>query len=227
MVGRERQLAQLGQSFDSGCGGLVLSAVHGARRRRASGNPVWWRSSSPSLGRPRGVLRGRCLPYGEGITYYPVVAAIKQAAGLDRTSTFPTSSRRRCAPSSRARNIRIRSAGTSRRLIGDRRHPRAVEETFWADPPLLRSSRARDRPLVLVFDDIHWGEPTFLDLVEHIADWSRGVIDPACFAWRALDLLEARPGWGGGKLNAVSVSLEPLTYERDAERASHESPRVG
>ena len=66
---------------------------------------------------------------------------------------------------------------------------------------------------MLVFDDIHWGEPTFLDLVEHIADWSRGSpILLLCMA-RA-DLLDARPGWGGGKLNAVSVSLEPLTDEQ-------------
>ena len=66
---------------------------------------------------------------------------------------------------------------------------------------------------MLVFDDIHWGEPTFLDLVEHIADWSRGSsILLLCMA-RA-DLLDVRPGWGGGKLNAVSVSLEPLTDEQ-------------
>ena len=63
---------------------------------------------------------------------------------------------------------------------------------------------------MLVFDDIHWGEPTFLDLVEHIADWSReSAILLLCMA--RPDLLDARATWGGGKLNAATVSLEPLT----------------
>jgi tetratricopeptide (TPR) repeat protein len=60
-----------------------------------------------------------------------------------------------------------------------------------------------------VFDDIHWGQPTFLDLIEHITDWSRGVpIVVLCMA--RPDLLDVRPAWGGGKFNAATISLEPL-----------------
>ena len=63
---------------------------------------------------------------------------------------------------------------------------------------------------MLVFDDIHWGEATFLDLVEHIAEWTREApILLICLA--RPELLEVRPSWGGGKLNATSVLLEPLT----------------
>ena len=63
-----------------------------------------------------------------------------------------------------------------------------------------------------MFDDIHWGEPTFLDLIEHIADWSRDApILLLCMA--RPELLDARPAWGGGKLNAATISLEPLSDE--------------
>ncbi len=75
---------------------------------------------------------------------------------------------------------------------------------------------ARDRPLLLVFDDINWGEPTFLDLIEHIADWSRdAAILLLCLA--RPELLDRRPSWGGGKWNATTVALEALP-EGDCRR---------
>ena len=74
---------------------------------------------------------------------------------------------------------------------------------------------ARERPLVVVFDDIHWAEPSFLDLVEHLADWTRDApVLLVCVA--RPELLDDRPTWGGGKVNATSILLEPL----DAETAS-------
>jgi class 3 adenylate cyclase len=73
----------------------------------------------------------------------------------------------------------------------------------------LFENAARDRPLILVIDDLQWAEPAMLDLIEHIADWSRDVpILLLCIA--RPELLDGRPGWGGGKLNATSVLLEPL-----------------
>jgi class 3 adenylate cyclase len=71
---------------------------------------------------------------------------------------------------------------------------------------------ARERPLVLVLDDLQWAEPPLLDLVEHVADWSREApIFLLCIA--RPELLDVRPGWGGGKLNATSILLEPLSAE--------------
>ena len=71
---------------------------------------------------------------------------------------------------------------------------------------------ARERPLVVVFDDIHWAEPALLDLIEHIADLSRDA--PLLLLCMARgELLDVRPAWGGGKLNATTVSLEPLADE--------------
>ena len=74
---------------------------------------------------------------------------------------------------------------------------------------------AEEQPVVLVLDDLHWAEPPLLDLVEHVADWSREApILLLCVA--RPELLDVRPGWGGGKLNATSILLEPLA-EADAE----------
>ena len=85
-------------------------------------------------------------------------------------------------------------------------------ETQLATRALLEE-RARDRPLVLVMDDLHWAEEPMLDLVEHVVDWSRAApILVLCVA--RPELLDVRPGWGGGKLNATSILLEPLA---DAE----------
>jgi class 3 adenylate cyclase/tetratricopeptide (TPR) repeat protein len=76
----------------------------------------------------------------------------------------------------------------------------------------LLEERARERPLVLVIDDLHWAEEPMLDLVEHVVDWSRAAsILLLCVA--RPELLDVRPGWGGGKLNATSVLLEPLADE--------------
>ena len=80
----------------------------------------------------------------------------------------------------------------------------------------LLERRAAERPLVLVIDDLHWAEPPMLDLVEHVADWSRDApIFLLCIA--RPELLDVRPGWGGGKLNATSVLLEPLDGGGDAD----------
>src|SRR5439155_6087551 len=76
-----------------------------------------------------------------------------------------------------------------------------AEEIRWGVRKLLEAI-ARDRPLVVVIDDLHWAEPTLLDLVDHVADWSREA-PVLLLAVARPELLDARPGWGGGKLNAT------------------------
>ena len=93
--------------------------------------------------------------------------------------------------------------------------PGSPEEIAWAFRKLLEA-RAAERPVVVVFDDLHWGEPTFLDLVEHVADLSRDApILLLCMA--RPELLDVRPAWGGGKLNATTALLEPLAPDETAE----------
>ncbi len=136
------------------------------------------------------VVRGRCLSYGEGITYWPVVEVVKQ---LDALPADPG------------------AAAAMRSLLGDSDQPTSAQEIAWAFRKLLEE-HAQEQPLVCVLDDIHWGEDAFLELVEHVADLSRDApILLLCMA--RPELLERRPGWGGGKWNATTVLLEPLDAE--------------
>jgi tetratricopeptide (TPR) repeat protein len=133
------------------------------------------------------VVRGRCLPYGEGITYWSLVEVLRQ---LD---AIPTDAY---------------AASILHSLLGESSSAASAQEIAWAFRKLLEE-QARSQPLVVVFDDIHWGEDTFLDLIEHVADLSRDApILLLCMA--RPELLEKRPGWGGGKWNATTVLLEPL-----------------
>jgi class 3 adenylate cyclase/tetratricopeptide (TPR) repeat protein len=137
------------------------------------------------------VVRGRCLSYGEGITYWPVVEVVLQ---LGRRPSDP------------------RAAIAIASLLGESEEPATADEIAWAFRKLLEESA----PAVCVFDDLHWAEPTFLELVDHVADWSRDApILLVCIA--RPELLDRRPTWSGGKLNATTVLLEPLTAEETDE----------
>jgi class 3 adenylate cyclase/tetratricopeptide (TPR) repeat protein len=150
------------------------------------------------------VLRGRCLSYGEGITYWPVITIVKQL--LEGADGAP-------AVALMERDGEVATA--IKTLLGEQAVATSSTEIAWAVRKLLESS-ADSRPLVVVFDDIHWGEPTLFDLIEHIADLSRGTPILVLCLGRP-ELLDRRVGWGGGKLNATTVLLEPLNAaETDA-----------
>jgi class 3 adenylate cyclase/tetratricopeptide (TPR) repeat protein len=127
------------------------------------------------------VVRGRCLPYGEGITYWPVIEVLNQ---LD------------VVPADEAAALAIRS------LLGESQAVTSAEEIAWAFRKTLEHAAAQ-RPLVVVFDDIQWGEQTFRDLIEHVALLSSGAaILLLCLA--RPELSERHPGW------PVTLRLEPL-----------------
>ena len=87
-----------------------------------------------------------------------------------------------------------------------------AQESFWAVRTLF-GALAQRRPLIVWFDDVHWAEPTLLDLIEHVADWTREApVLVLCLA--RPELLEERRTWGGGKLNSTSMLLQPLTEAR-------------
>ena len=130
------------------------------------------------------VVLGRCPPYGEGITYWPVVDVVKQ---LD------------VSPPEGAAALAIRS------LLGEAHAVTSAEEIAWAFRKTLEHA-ASGRPLVVVVDDIQWGEQTFLDLIEHVALLSSGApILLLCLA--RPELTELRPSW------PVTFRLEPLSDE--------------
>jgi class 3 adenylate cyclase/predicted ATPase len=150
------------------------------------------------------VLRGRCLAYGDGITYFPLVEILEQIA------TDPELGRV-IADDPDARGL-VNTVSTAIGLADEEVVSR--EDTFRAVRRLVETF-AGSRPLILIFDDVHWAEQTLLDLVDHIADWSREApILLLCMA--RPEFLDFRPGWGGGKMNAATILLEPLS-EDEAE----------
>jgi predicted ATPase/class 3 adenylate cyclase len=155
------------------------------------------------------VLRGRCLPYGEGITYWPlaeIVREITRAEGWDSAEQSTSALAARLAGEEKAELI-VERLGNALGLGGT--GGATSEETFWAVRRLFEAL-PRAGPLVIVVDDLHWAESTFLDLIEHVAKFSRDFpILLLCIA--RPELLDKRPGWGGDKLKATSIFLEPLS----------------
>ena len=159
------------------------------------------------------VLRGRCLSYGDGITLFPLAEVIHRVAAILDTDP-PAVARGKLEAVLTGSPEAERAAGLVAGLFGWG-EPCATEDAFWAVRKLLEHL-ARDHPVVVVFDDIHWGEPTFLDLIEHLADWTReAAVLLLCIA--RPELLEVRPGWGGGKMNATSILLEPLPTDEASQ----------
>jgi DNA-binding SARP family transcriptional activator len=198
-VGRRGELARLGDAFrragEERTAHLVsVFGVAGIGKSRLA------RELLSLVGSEATVLTGRCLPYGEGITFWPLRELVREAAGEVTSESL----------------LGLLAGEADAALLADRLTAAlglpgaggaSEEEIFWAVRRLL-GALARERPLVIILEDLHWAEPTFLDLVEYLAD-SRGIpLMLVCLA--RPELLEERPQWGGGKVNAASLLLEPL-----------------
>ena len=179
LVARERELYLLREAWDravagSGCHLFTLLGAAGVGKSRLVAELF---SEFTDDAR---VLSGRCLHYGEGITFWPLVEAM-----------IPI------GEPAHAVLERLRTGGVSR-----------PEELFFEVRRFLESLAAQ-RPTILHVDDLQWAEPMLLDLLDHIVELSRGVPILLLCVGRP-ELLEDRPGWGGGKLNATTMMLEPL-----------------
>ena len=142
-----------------------------------------------------------------GSTYLPVGEVVRAAAGIEGSDKTEVARAKLRALLESGRDADALSARVAS-AIGLSPEPAPQEEVFWAIRRLLEHV-AETRPLVVVIEDIHWAGPTLLDLIEHIADWSRDA--PILLLCPARpELLDDRTGWGGGKLNATTVLLEPL-----------------
>ncbi len=207
LVGRRRPLRLLDDAFREAveervCHLFTILGVAGVGKSRLVDEFV------ASLGDQAQVAMGRCLAYGHGITYWPVAEAIRHGAGIaERDAPGATVARLQevLGEEPEAERIAVIVGG----LLGIEDSPPAPDEMFWAIRKTFEAL-ARSRPLILVFDDVHWGEPTFLDLVDHIAEWTRDA-PILLIAMARAELLEKRPTWGGGKRWVTTMSLEPLS----------------
>jgi len=191
MVGRQTELRRLGDAFvqaerDRSCQLFTILGSAGVGKSRLAAEFL--------DGVDARVVRGRCLSYGDGITYWPLVEALLQLG---------------------ARPEDTAAAAAIASVLGESEEATTPEEIAWAFRKTLEHAAA-ERQVVCVFDDLHWAEPAFLDLVEHVADLSRDApILLLCMA--RPEFLDRRPGWGGGKLNSTAVLLEPLSPDETEE----------
>jgi len=206
IVGRERELALFRSTFertvtDHACQLFTVLGVGGVGKSRLVGAVV------DELRGGATILRGRCLPYGDGITFYPLSEALIHAADLTDADT-PDQARAKLAALAGSGDDAARIAEIVGQVIGIEGSEAAAEETLWAIRTLLERM-ATARPLVFVIDDLQWAEPRLLELVEHVTDFAQDArILLVCMA--RPEFLDDHPGWAGGKLNAASILIEPL-----------------
>jgi class 3 adenylate cyclase/tetratricopeptide (TPR) repeat protein len=192
-VGRREELAQ-----------LVVALEHAARANAAQ---LVTLLGAPGIGKSRlahefvrhvaenaRVVVGRCLAYGEGITYWPLTEIVRATADGQRDAIAAVAGDGLVAD-------RIAAAIGVDGVAGTK------EETQWAARRYLEVLAA-DRPLVVVLDDLHWAESTFLDLVEYVADFAAAPIMLLCIA--RSELLDRRPAWTAPRPSAAALVLEPL-----------------
>jgi class 3 adenylate cyclase/predicted ATPase len=176
---------------------------------------------------------GRCLPYGSGIVYWALGEVIRAEAEIVDGDTADQAWDKLLATvdglmvyaGHEQAEPAERRAATIGRLLGID-SPLEVAQTVEEDPQRMREAffsavrsviegMARRNPVVLVLEDIHWADHGMLDLVEYLAQWVRGPLMLLCLARD--ELLERRTGWGGGRHDATSILLEPLTVRETQE----------
>jgi class 3 adenylate cyclase len=222
LVGRDQELELLLASFRRAADDRVpqlvsLVGVPGIGKSRLLGELFAAIDAGDRLVRWR---QGRSLPYGEGVSYWALGEMVKAEAGvLETDSPEETTRKLRAAVELLATDeseatwleshLRPLVGLAADELSGDRRG-----EAFAAWRRFFEAL-GEDRPLVLVFEDLHWADDGLLDFVDHVVDWLTDV--PVLVVGSARpELLARRPAWGGGKANVTTISLAPLTDEETA-----------
>jgi predicted ATPase/class 3 adenylate cyclase len=212
LVGREAELELLQNTY-----------ARAVRDRRAQLVTVF---GEPGIGKSRlvhefiesveraTILRGRSLPFGEGITYWPLAEMVKESAGItDDDPVAEAFEKLRASCESEAIADLLASAAG---LLGASDREQSREELLWA-ARAWAEQLAEAQPLILVFEDIHWAEEPLLDVIEQLAQSLRVPLLIVSIA--RPELLEARPTWGGGSLRAAAIELAPLNADESMELA--------
>ncbi len=211
LVGRDTELELLENTFD-----------RTVRDKRATLVTIY---GDPGIGKSRlvrefvagleraVVLSGRCLPYGEGVTYWPLAEMVKQSSGIsddDPLDKAREKLRETCEDEAVADLLGL-AVGVLEAVEGER----SQQEITWAARAWAEQLAAAN-PLVLVFEDVHWGEEPLLELIEHLAAWVRE--QPLLIVCIARpELLDVRPTWGGGRVRSATLELEPLQPRESVE----------
>jgi tetratricopeptide (TPR) repeat protein len=209
LIGREAELAVLRGELERAlsersCRAVTLVADAGVGKSRLV--EEFARTADESAD----VLRGRCLSYGRGITFWPVVEIVRQAAGI-REEDPPEQARQRIASILEGGSVEAAEQVAAAVGLSEREFP--LDELFWGVRKLLES-QARRKPLVVLFEDVHWAEMTLLDLVEHLVTAAADVpLLVLCTARPELD--EQRPGWRPSP-DSARIELHPLSAEQTA-----------
>jgi len=205
LVGRDAELADLVRAFDlvrveRACRLVTVAGEAGIGKTRLADEFV------RTLGTDGRVLIGRCLSFGEGITYWPIAEAVRAEARIADDAG---------AEAARA-SLRMLVGGTDDAeriadgladILGIGSTTLAEGEAFWSVRRLLEELAA-ERLTVLLVEDVHWAEPTLLDLLDGLVDWMREF--PLLVVCTARpDLYDRRQGWGG-RPGATTLSLRPL-----------------
>jgi DNA-binding SARP family transcriptional activator len=185
LVGREHELGELHRAFERTVRErrpqlVTLLGPAGIGKSRLARELVSELPDAQSVS-------GRCLPYGDGIAFWPLTEIVRSLPSDVATLLGDDPSAERIAAT----------------LSGE-----PNEETAWAARRVLEAL-ARERPLVAVFDDLQWAEPQLLDLIEHVASLARDApLLLLCLA--RPELLDARPAWGSARIGGTTLLLEPL-----------------
>ena len=212
LAGRDEELAMLMQAWQEACTGRAVRLVTvigdaGVGKSRLVHEVIGRTGDSAR------VLRGRCLPYGDGITFWPLVEMIGVAAGIEADDTPDEATARVLALTGDA-DVTARLASA----IGLSTAAFPMHETYWAARRLLQGLAQR-QPVVALIDDIHWAEPAFLELIENVLDTATDA-PILLLATARHELIEERPTWPD-RPNAARLVLRPLSDAAATQVVTH------
>jgi hypothetical protein len=165
--------------------------------------------------------QGRCLPYGDGVSYWALGEMVKAEAGILETDADEEATAKLDGMATELITEGDERGWVTRHLrplVGLAQERGSDEGSDEAQAAWRRflESLAEHRPTVLIFEDLHWADDGLLDFLDYLIDWTRDV--PLLVLCTARpELLARRPDWGGGKLNAATISLAPLSDEETAQ----------
>jgi class 3 adenylate cyclase/tetratricopeptide (TPR) repeat protein len=218
LVGRQRELGVIVDAFERakserepqlvtlvGVPGIGKSRLVGEFFTRLEGQPdlVWWR-------------QGRALPYGEGVSFWALAEMVKAQAGIQENDARDSADKKLRESVARLVDEEEREWVLEHLLPlvgGEQRGGSGESAPAWRR---YFEGMAEQRPLVMVFEDMHWADDGLLDFIDHLVDWASGVAIVVLATARP-ELLDRRQAWGGGKLNVSTIALTPLSDEEAAQ----------